>query len=74
MRAPILSRPAIAFLALSLAVPTVTAVFALTSTEASCQSGTCCPEPKSTCVIGEWVRNDKYAKLAGGQCKTPVDA
>jgi hypothetical protein len=50
------------------------ALISLTPVEASCQSGTCCPEPKSTCVIGEWVRPGKFAKLSGGSCASPVDA
>ena len=32
---------------------------------ADCQSGTCCPEPKSTCIIGSWIRPDKYLKVEG---------
>jgi hypothetical protein len=50
------------------------ALISLTPAEARCQSGTCCPEPRSTCVIGEWVRPGKFAKLSGGSCASQVDA
>ena len=37
----------------------------LRASEAQCQDGTCCPEPKSTCVVGSWERPDKYFKSSG---------
>ena len=33
--------------------------------EAQCQDGTCCPEPKSKCIVGSWTRPDKYFKSSG---------
>jgi len=33
--------------------------------EAECQDGTCCPEPKSTCIVGGYERADKYYKSSG---------
>ena len=35
-----------------------------------CQDGTCCPEVGSTCVVGDYVRPDKYHKPSG-RCQTP---
>lgn len=32
---------------------------------AECQDGTCCPEPKSTCIVGTYQRADKYYKSSG---------
>ena len=41
---------------------------------AECQTGTCCAEPGSTCIIGSWLRPDKYAKLDGTACtKAPPE-
>lgn len=42
----------------------------LQAATASCQSGTCCPEPGSLCVIGDWIRKDKYLLAGGGSCIT----
>ena len=36
--------------------------------QACAQSGTCCPEPGSTCVIGDFSRADAYYKPSGS-CK-----
>lgn len=33
--------------------------------EVACQSGTCCEEPKSLCIIGSWMLLHKYAKAEG---------
>jgi len=33
--------------------------------EVECQSGTCCEEPKSLCVIGSWLLFHRYAKSEG---------
>ncbi len=38
--------------------------------ELQCQSGTCCEELKSLCIIGSWVLPHRYAK-AEGSC-TPL--
>lgn len=37
----------------------------LAVTAAVCQDGTCCPDPKSTCVVGDRVRTGKYYKSEG---------
>lgn len=42
--------------------------------EAACQSGTCCPETKSWCIIGDYARPDRYASLTGGSCGGDVIA
>lgn len=39
--------------------------------QAACQSGTCCREDGSTCVIGDIQRPDRYALLQGGPCPDP---
>ncbi len=39
--------------------------------EIECQSGTCCPEIKSICIIGSWLLADRYGK-AEGSCTTPL--
>ncbi|HEX6036799.1 hypothetical protein [Longimicrobium sp.] len=36
--------------------------------EAACQDGTCCPEEKSTCVVGTHAEPNYYYKPQGG-CK-----
>lgn len=52
----------------------VAAPFSLTpdgrvaASAATCQDGTCCPELKSTCIIGDWKIADKYALTSGGSC------
>ncbi len=40
-------------------------VFSNTSYSYGNDSGTCCPEDGSTCVIGTYVRDDAYYKDAG---------
>lgn len=37
--------------------------------EACAQTGSCCAEPGSTCVIGSYVREDAHYK-ADGSCKS----
>jgi hypothetical protein len=37
---------------------------------AECQDGTCCPEPGSTCIVGQYERADKYY-MSSGSCTDP---
>jgi hypothetical protein len=37
----------------------------IASAEIECQSGTCCEELKSLCIIGSWTLPHKYAKSEG---------
>ncbi len=60
--------------AVLLAAVSSAALLVFAPTPTARQSCTCCPEVGSTCVIGDWVRADKYAKLGGGSCIKPVDA
>ena len=42
---------------------------ALRTRTAQCQDGTCCPEEKSTCVVGD-SQNPGYYYKPSGSCKT----
>ena len=64
---PVLRWPAIllgAFLTASAPV-TITDRGALTTRTAECQTGTCCPEDKSVCVIGSSKLFGYYQKASG---------
>lgn len=66
---PVLRWPAIllgAFLTASAPV-TITDRGALAPRTAECQTGTCCPEDKSTCVIGS-AKVTGYYQKASGSC------
>lgn len=62
--------PRIAWLAIVLATAPVqvTPDGGIAEQQACAQSGTCCPEPESTCVIGSFSRADAYYK-AEGSCR-----
>lgn len=38
---------------------------------AECQDDTCCPEPGSTCIVGDYQRADKYYKSSGSCSGAP---
>ena len=40
------------------------------ATRAACQSGTCCPEDRTMCIVGDNQVPDHYF-ISSGSCKTP---
>jgi hypothetical protein len=39
---------------------------------AACADGTCCPEPRSDCIINSILIPDAYRKTGEGSCKDPT--
>jgi hypothetical protein len=54
--------------ALTASVPVTADAGGLHVQEAACQDGTCCPEDKSTCVVGTHAETGYYFKPQGS-CK-----
>ena len=38
---------------------------------AACADGTCCPEPRSDCIINNIVALDHFRKVGAGPCRDP---
>jgi hypothetical protein len=55
---------------LAASVPVTVGSRGLEVATAACQDGTCCTELGSTCIVGEFQREDRYYK-SSGSCKDP---
>jgi hypothetical protein len=74
MRTPTRGRTRSVFLFLAViasAAPVSISPRGVVAAETQCQSGTCCEEPKSLCIIGSWALLHKYAKAEGSCAQVP---